>query len=120
MKYLNSFVKRSGCLFLLFAFTMQVPITVNSATDCPIVDVSQTGGAVGGQRAALLINTEAGVSGWAQNEYRWFSFDTEGGGNVMLATALTAITTGIKVQMCPKIAGDFSSWSQIGQIYIIK
>ena len=106
-------------LLLIISIACTTPQAVFAAVDCPIAQVSQTGGTSGGQSAVLLINLEAGVSSWAQNEYRWFNFDLEGGAGVMLATALTAIVSNKKVQICPKTAGDFSSWSQIGQIYII-
>lgn len=90
-----------------------------ASTSCPIAQVIQTGAYSAGGSAILLYNLEEGVTGWTYNTYKWFIFDTSGGGDAMLATALTAIVSGRNVAICPKTAETFTDWSEIDQIWLL-
>lgn len=93
---------------------------VSAHTACPLVEVVKAGAYRGGDGAVMLKNLEAGVSGWSQNESRWFNLDWDGGSDAMLATALTALNSDKTMQMCPENSGDFTAWSQIDQLYVVK
>lgn len=82
---------------------------------CSGVEVVYAGAASSGNIIAAR-HTRTDCGSWGANTIRWFTLHTSND-DAMLATVLTAQTSKTKLVLVPAVAGTFTDWSVITQLY---
>lgn len=105
------------CLFVCPIVGLALASTGYSSSACPVVTSVQVGATTGSNRFYAK-TTEDAAGGWANNTGKWLIFHPDNQ-DAMLATLLTGISLGKKIQVCSTDYSYESTTETISQIYLL-